>query len=229
MFSAHIEILEESLLEERWSNQPTVLIAQSAVEDDLYAVERVQEGIYAICRLGNWVSVKMLERMQTIPIDSVRLQKRQHKEQPGLPGDKWWSTAAIGFRPEERYDQDEKRAVEKTRGLRLYLQRPQKKPTILAQITQEISQPVLEDQTGNLLTDLVEEAVQDPEEVLKLVRVQYQEALYASKVRHSSCTNIGHITDRIFSRRWHTLQKGHCPEYERLFIPPMALPTVSRI
>lgn len=182
-----------------------------------------------MCRLGDWVTVKMLERMQTVPIDSVRLQKRRCKKQPGLPGDKWWSTAAIGFRPEERYDQDEKWAVEKTRGLRLYLQRPQQKPTTPAQITQEISQPVLQDQTGNVLTDTVEEAVQDPEEVLKLVRVQYQEALYASKVRHSSCTSFGHITDRIVSRRWHTLQKGHCPEYERLFMSPMALPTVSRI
>lgn len=181
LFSAYIEVLEEIVHQDPRSNQPTVLIAQSAIDDGLFAIERVQEGIYAICRLGNWVSVDTLARLQTVPIDIVRPRKRQHQGQPGLPGDKWWSTAAIAFRSETICDLVKKSSGEKSRGVRLCLQPAQQELTTPAQITQEISQPVLQDQTGNVLTDMVEEAAQDPEEVLKAVRVQYQEALYASK------------------------------------------------
>lgn len=229
LFSAYIEVLEEIVHQDPRSNQPTVLIAQSAIDDGLFAIERVQEGIYAICRLGNWVSVDTLARLQTVPIDIVRPRKRQHQGQPGLPGDKWWSTAAIAFRSETICDQGKKSSGEKSRGVRLCLQPAQQEPTTPAQITQEISQPVLQDQTGNVLTDMVEEAAQDPEEVLKAVRVQYQEALYASKVKRFSCTSFGLITDCLSSRRWHILQKGHCLEHGLHFPSPMALPITTRI
>ena len=182
MFSAHIEVLEGSVHEDRWLNQPTALIAQSAIDDALYAVERVQRGIYAMCRLGDWVTVNTLERIQTVPRDIVRQPKRRRQEQPELPQHEWWSTAAIGSRPENRYDQGKKLGVDKTRGVRLCLQRPPQKPIIPIQIVQDISLPALQDQTGKVMTDMVAKVAQDPEEVLKMVRDQYQEALYASKV-----------------------------------------------
>lgn len=181
LFSAHIETLEESVHEDRWTNQPTVLIVQSAIDEGLFAVERVQGGIYAMCRLGDWVTVNTLERMQTIPIDIAPQPKRNRQEQPGLPGDNWWGTAAIGSRREHKYDRGKKIDVEKTRGMRLCLQGPPHTPTAPSQIFQETSQPVSQDQTQNVLTGMVEEAAQNPEEVLKMVRDQYQEALYASK------------------------------------------------
>lgn len=159
-----------------------VLIAQSAINDALFAIEHVEERIYAMCRLGKWVTVKTLQQLHNVPIDIVRPQKRQPQEQPGLPGDKWWSTAAIDFNPENRYDQGKESGVEDTRAVRLCLQPAQQKPAVLAQITQEISQPVLQDQTENIMTDVVEAAAQDPEEVFKMIRFQYQEALYTSKV-----------------------------------------------
>lgn len=228
LFSAHIEVLEEFVHEDRWSNQPTVLIAQSAIDEGLYAVERVQREIYAICRLGDWVTVNMLERMQTVPIDIVCQPRRRRQEQPELPGDKWWSTAAIGPRPEHRYDQGKKIGVEKTRGVRLCLQRPPQKPTTPIQIIQEISRPVLQDQTGTLMTDMVAGEAQDPEEVLKMVRDQYQEALYASKV-WLSYTIFAPITDCMSSRHWHILRKGPCLELELLSVSMMALLTITRI
>ena len=130
------------------------------------------------------MSVNTLERLRTVPIDIVRPQKRQRQEQPGFPGDKWWSTATIDLRSEDQYVQGQNSGVEKTREVRLCLQTAQQNPTTPALITQEIPQPVLQDQSGNLSTDMVEEAAQDPEEVLKMIRAQYQEALYASKVRN---------------------------------------------
>ena len=193
LFSAHIEILEELVYEDRRSKQPTVLIAQSAIGDGLFAIERVQEGIYATCRLGDWVSVSTLARLKTVSTDIVRPQRRQLQEQSGLPADKWWSTAAIESRSENKYDQGKKLGAKKTRTVRLCLQTAQQKPTTWDSIAQDISQPISQDQTGRILTDMVEEAAQDPEEVLKMVRAQYQEALYASKVRLFCCTNSGHI------------------------------------
>ena len=187
LFSARIGALEETVHEDRGSNQATVLIAQSAAYDRLFAVERVQEGVYAMCRLGTWVGVNMLEQLQTVSVDTARSQKRQRWEQLGLPGDEWWNTAAADFWSKDRDGQGKDSGVEKARGVRLCLQMAQKEPTTPAQTTQEISQPVLQDQTEKVVTDMVVEAVQDPEEVFKMIRVQYQEALYASKVKHFSC------------------------------------------
>ena len=229
LFSAHIEVLEELVHEDRRSKQPAVLIAQSAIDDGLFAIEHVQEGIYAMCRLGDWLNLNTLERLQTVPVDIVRPQKEQLQEQPGLPADKWWSTAAINLRPEDRNDRSKKSGVEKTSAVRLCLQTTQQNPTTLVHVAQDISQPVSQSQTGNLVADTVEEAAQDPEEVLRMVRAQYQEALYASKVRLFCCTNSGHFTDCISSRRWHISQKGHCPEHGLHFPSPMALPTITRI
>ena len=189
LFSAHIEVLEETVQDDRRSNQPTVLIAQSAADDGLFAIERVQEGIYALCRLGTWVGVNTLEQLQTVPTNIARPQKRQCREQLGLPGDGWWNTAATDFRSKDRHGPGKNSSVEKTRGVRLCLQVAQRKPTTPAQITQEISQPVLQDQTEEVVTDMVMEAAQDPEEVFRMIRLQYQEALYASKVRLFSCTS----------------------------------------
>lgn len=194
-FSAHIQVLEKIMHEDRRSNQPTVLIAQSTIDNRLFAIECIQEEIYALCRLGSWVSVNTLERLQTVPIDIVRPQKRQRQEQPGLPGDKWWSTAAIDFRPENRYVQGKNSGVEKTRGVQLCLQTAQQKSATPARVTEEISQPISQAQTENMSTNTMEGAAQDLEEVLKMVKAQYQEALYATKVRISFCTSFGPFTD----------------------------------
>lgn len=187
LFSARIRALEEIEHEDQGSNQATVLIAQSAADGRLFAIERVQEEVYAMCRLGSWVGVNMLEQLQTLSIDTARPQKRQRQEQLGLPGDEWWNTAAADSWSKGRDGQGKKSGVEKTHGVRLRLQMTEQKPTAQAQTTQEISQAVLQETSEKVVTDMVVEAVQDPEEVFKMIRVQYQEALYASKVRHFSC------------------------------------------
>lgn len=215
--------------EDRRSNQPTVLIAQSAADDGLFAIERVREGFYAICRLGNWIGMNMLEQLETVPIRIAPPQKRQCQEQLEFPGDEWWSTAAIDFWSKDRSGQDKTLGVEKTRGVRLCLQMAQQTPTTKARITQELPQIMLQDHTEIVMPDVVVEAVQNPEEVFKMIRVQYQEALYASKVMHVSCTSPAITTDCESSRRWHILQRGLCLE-QGLHSPfPMALPMIVRI
>lgn len=168
--------------EDQSLNQPTVLIAQSTDDDGLFAVERVQDGVYAICGLGNWVTVNSLKRLKAVTIDIVPPRRRRRQEQPGHPGDKWWSTAAVDSSFGNGCDGYEKTA--KTYGVRLCLQTTKQKPIVPAQITQKIPQSSSKDQTRNVPTDIMDEVAQDPEEVFKMVRAQYQEALYASKVKH---------------------------------------------
>ncbi len=182
LFSAHIQILERYVDEDRWSTPPTVLIAQSAADDGLFAVERVREGIYAMCRLGTWVTVNMLERLQIAPMDVVRPLKRQVPEQPRLWGDNWWSTATVDFGSEGRYGLSSDLSFEKTQGVRMSLQMPHQKSTTPVQTTLEIPSAVLQGQINNALYNMEKEVVQDPEEVLNMVRAQYQDFLYTSKV-----------------------------------------------
>ena len=183
LFSADIEVFEKVVREDQPPSQPTILIAQSAIDDNVFAIERVRTGVYAICRLAHWVGLDMLERLRPVSIQVERPENRRRQEHPGLQGDKWWTMAAIESAPDTRDDQSGTSGIEKICGVRLCLQTARQKSHALDQVTQEATLPISQDQTGNELTELVEEVTQTPEEVFKLVRAQYQEALYASKVR----------------------------------------------
>ena len=160
-----------------------VLIAESATKDGLFAIERVQEGIYAMCRLGKWVTVNAIEQLHTIPVGIANPQKRQGHKQPRIWQNSWWSAAAIDFKSPTRYDPSKDAGFKKTREVRLCLEEPQQCSNIPAQETQEIPPSIMQGQAESSVRDTLHEAAQDPKEVLNMVRAQYQEALYTSKVR----------------------------------------------
>lgn len=56
-FESHIRILD---LEGRLRQVPSVLIARSDNTRNVYAVERHQNGLYVVCKLGAWVSIEKL-------------------------------------------------------------------------------------------------------------------------------------------------------------------------
>ena len=160
-----------------------VLIAESAIKDELFAIERVQEGIYAMCRLGKWVTVNAIEQLHIIPVDIADPQKRRGHKQPRIGQNSWWSAAAIDFKSPTRYDTSKDPGFEKTREIRLCLKKPQQCPNTPAQDTQEIPPSIMQGQAESSVRDTSQEAAQGPQEVLNMVRAQYQEALYTSKVR----------------------------------------------
>lgn len=160
-----------------------VLIAESAIDDGLFAIERVQEGIYAMCRLGKWVTVHAIEQLHIIPVDIAKPRKRQCHKQPRVRQNSWWSAATVDFKSPSRYDPSKDAGFEKTREVRLCLQKPQQCSNTPAQDTQEILPSIMQGQAESSVRDTLQEAAQDPEEVLKMVRAQYQDALYTSKVR----------------------------------------------
>ena len=155
-----------------------VLIAESAIDDGLFAIERVQEGIYAMCRLGKWVTVHAIEQLHIIPVDIAKPQKRQCHKQPQVRQNSWWSAATVDFKSPSKDP-----GFEKTREVRLCLGKPQQCSNTPAQDTQETPPSIMQDQAESSVRDTLQEAAQDPEEVLKMVRAQYQDALYTSKVR----------------------------------------------
>ncbi len=202
-----------------------VLIAQSAVDDRLYAVERVQDGIYAICRLGVWVTSGILQGLQTGATSCYLGQRARIKEQLRIPTDKWWRDMAIELEPKVHYHVS---SAQKAPSIRLCLQKPVHKtcpPMLSVGQNQSNKSP---EEAGCSLSGIREETTQEPEKMLALIRSQYQESLYASKVSFCHYTILRFITNFIRRPHWHTLPRDLYPELVRLFNPRMAL-TVTNV
>ena len=224
LFSARINTLEDDQLESRLSYQPAVLVAQSAADDRLYAVEKVQDGIYALCRLGLWVKLRMLRDLQPEATNCYLGQRSRLEERHPNPMKKWWQCAAI--EPEPKVSHHVSRA-QKDPKIRLCLQKPVHNtclPTLLVGQKQS-NKPSDEGQYS--LGDMVEGSTQEPEEMLAMIRSQYQESLYGSKVSSCHCTILRFFTN--FNRRlhWHTLPRDLYLELVRLSNPRMALPRAN--
>ena len=183
LFSAHIDVFEKIVCEERPPSLPSILIAQSAIDDNVFAIECVRKGVYAVCRLAHWVGLDMLEQLRPVSIKVERPHNRRCQEHPGLLGDEWWKMAAIESASDVRDDQSGTSGIEAICGVRLCLQPARQKLHAPDHNTQGTTLPISQDQTGNESTEMAKEVAQTPEEVFNLVRAQYQEALYASKVR----------------------------------------------
>lgn len=59
-FESHIRILD---LEGRLRQAPSVLLARSDATRNIYALERHQNGLYVVCKLGAWVSIEKLSHL----------------------------------------------------------------------------------------------------------------------------------------------------------------------
>jgi DNA replication regulator SLD3 len=57
LFEAHVKVLE---LEERMRNAPAVLIALCDDGKSIFVVERMEQNLYVLCKLGSWVSISRL-------------------------------------------------------------------------------------------------------------------------------------------------------------------------
>ncbi|ROW11090.1 hypothetical protein VMCG_00973 [Cytospora schulzeri] len=56
-FESHIRVLD---LEGRLQQAPSILIARSENTGNVYAIERHQNGLYVVCKLGAWVNIEKL-------------------------------------------------------------------------------------------------------------------------------------------------------------------------
>lgn len=61
-YESHIKILD---LESRLSESRSLLVAKSEPRGNIYALERQNNGLYVICKLGSWVEIESLAQQAT--------------------------------------------------------------------------------------------------------------------------------------------------------------------
>ncbi|KAL1587063.1 hypothetical protein WHR41_04026 [Cladosporium halotolerans] len=93
LFTARIPILESSHED---GDDGHVLVAEQREEGRLYAVERAAKRVYALCRLGKWVTKDTMFRLSKVnSAKPERFVKRKLDEQTGTSP--WWSRAAVSL------------------------------------------------------------------------------------------------------------------------------------
>lgn len=214
LFSASIPSLEDDLARH---DDPAVLVVQSNDGGDLYAIERVKRGIYALCGLGDWVS------------DTDLL----------LASKMWLEPPAVTIRDQgsdtfEEYDETDWRRAAEVSGRDLDMEKMQSDMDIFTvfgpdKLTSHSDEVFMADdniptdpgdtednqgsfnssnaaaaETDITLPPLPGEQAESAEptlsEVLERLRTQYLEALYVSKVRSQFaiylCCTISNYSDR---------------------------------
>ena len=158
-----------------------MLIASSNIGDKLWAVEKVRHGICALCKLSNWVTVEMLERSQARLCDVLPTQETQYTAQTQLAGDEWWQSTAIHLKQGAEDFRTTLNDYQKTRTSALCLQRPVQTFPSGSQSASQVL-PTKASDAGPTIELVTDEKTQAPQEILDMIRNQYKEALYASKV-----------------------------------------------
>ncbi len=202
LFSARLPALE-SVLQGNISDHPVLIARACSVTATLYAIERVDTGLYALCPLGRWVTVEALEQLHAVSVDVIAPRKPRHERVDPQDSD-WWRDLAIKDNRAFQLRSD-RRDTEILRDVRLCLKarRSAKDTPVLDTLQLPLSVPkepipmILDGcthsashepptQTKEAFTDEEEPCLiptQSTEDVVSMLRSQYQENLYISKVR----------------------------------------------
>ncbi|KAI9883545.1 MAG: hypothetical protein M1823_004687 [Watsoniomyces obsoletus] len=183
LFSADISCLESpppSVSGGRKSD-PAVLVARLEVDGTLYAVERVRRGIYALCKIGAWVTFEELRNVSSFVVP------KQTQCSTGMmakgDGCKPSTSQSVVKKMEAK-----RRKVEDDEVSQQTVPRPEE-PSL-----EQIIQPASIQTPSQLMAELpsqlpIPETVEspsmipevDPREIYTMVQTQYLEALYLSK------------------------------------------------
>ncbi|KAK8250270.1 DNA replication regulator SLD3-domain-containing protein, partial [Phyllosticta capitalensis] len=189
LFSAHIEALEAKICQDedattRGNEQPIespkVLVTRLQASKTLCAVERVRRGVYALCKLADWVKVEDLDGAEQAS-STARLQSRYVQPAKALKnehGGAWWTGAALS---DQQPDAEAARKTDKTP--RLQMGRPKPKgdtqmddPFVDTQPQDPFADPMSVDGP-----DMQPARPQTAEDVFQTLVQQYLEMLYLSK------------------------------------------------
>lgn len=104
LFAAHVQTLE-ALHEIGIEGQ--ILVAEQKEEGRLYVVERAAKRIYALCRLGSWITKEAVSRIsKTKSQEEVCITKRRVTAPTGTSP--WWFRAAVDVPKERLQDHGQK-------------------------------------------------------------------------------------------------------------------------
>ena len=164
---------------------PQILIAECNGKS-LYAIERIQSGIYAQCRLGDWVALSELEERASDVSNTVQT-KLLRSDTTGL----WWQSMIADARGGKSPCRQQH--AKNPPQPRIDLKRPDYGPMKPASSVKDISLDqklgLQEDSTNGVeekpLLELpqlgTEQNSVEPDDLLKSIRGQYMESLYRSK------------------------------------------------
>ncbi|KAF2422394.1 hypothetical protein EJ08DRAFT_682709 [Tothia fuscella] len=94
LFSAHIDVLDRNDgTKNEETKPPMLLIASLESESSLHAVERVKHGVFALCKLCNWVKVEHLE--DTSGVSYTPITRPPLVEKSDVNAENWWTKAVV--------------------------------------------------------------------------------------------------------------------------------------
>jgi DNA replication regulator SLD3 len=178
LFAAHVQTLEA--LHEN-GVEGHIIVAEQKEEGRLYAVERAAKRVYALCRLGQWITKETLSYLAQGQSRGAACAVKRRITAP-VSTSPWWSRAAVDL-PKER-PQDHERPASLLQ-FKMQPQVPKAIPNLppneagtgaVRQTRDADTQPTTESQKHG--TTVADAEAQDPVE--ELAR-QYLDALYLSR------------------------------------------------
>ena len=205
LFAAHIKLLDgcDNAYQQA---RPTVLIAQRK-SGTFYAIEKVHDRIFALCRLAPWVTEGALEILREPALTTEAPRKRQCHNDLALSTNEWWHSAAAPSHANPLAATASKSAISRVNAFKLSLKRPVQKSCSPVPAQSPPATPTAQEPGVLNVGVLVENEVQKLGDVFKLIKTQYQEALYLSKVQHHRPIYVLMLT--YIRHLWHTLPKVH--------------------
>jgi DNA replication regulator SLD3 len=200
-YESNVKILD---LESRMGSRPVVLIARLETNKTVFALERQDNGLYTLCKLGNWVNLEKISSCATVAYSKLIKPRPKISLEDGRP---------VPLETPQLHKENKKRrlAIEAIQSL---VKRPTRSPSI-SQASQgaETTRPPTPVQAGPALPDasnvLTPAAIEAPSpsitpvpdetspptanDIFDNVRNQYLEALYHSMVSRPSnlCETLG--------------------------------------
>jgi DNA replication regulator SLD3 len=102
LFSAYVDVLEgRNDVHEMEEDAPKVLIARHETKRTLYAVERVRERVYSLCKLAGWLKEKDVSDLWD-PENLNVYPKHPQMEGSEMEDGEWWKHAMTETTPAER-------------------------------------------------------------------------------------------------------------------------------
>ncbi|KAF2496163.1 hypothetical protein BU16DRAFT_509008 [Lophium mytilinum] len=175
LFSSHIGALERDYVEaDEEPEAPKILITRNEADKALYAVERVQKGVYGLCKLAAWLKEKDVSDAWDSNKNIISSTRRQVGN--AHSGEEWWHAAAI-----ERHVEavSEERAPKR---LRMSMLRPTPSTVEAAQPERTINDPRIQEAAQDAtMDDIAPEELLSAQQICENLVAQYLDALYLSK------------------------------------------------
>ena len=162
-----------------------MLIAQNESCGRFYAIENAHRGIYAICRLAQWVPEDALKAFSATRSACNPPFSKKRRDEQEIRASEWWHSAVAPSHtvsPDLNNDSD---AIARARRFKLSLNRPLRRDLspILNRVTTSATSPKEKPLSRGAESrgEITDDSTLKPADSLKAIKSHYQDALYLSK------------------------------------------------